>query len=322
VLSFLSGMCLVDKRFRLSNPLLTASLLTFAAVLADQLAAPSLHTSTPLWAMLALFLLVWRRGEIPLAKFLTSLRLTAWRVMLFLALHLALTLAARSFLAAPPVSLSGLTGSPEHPGWLLAALKLVVLLPTLVLFPLRAWRILALSYRPEFIAALVVLLTFFPRRAMDALWPWYGQVLGHVVYLLAWPLTPSLGYVQGLYPVITGPSLDVTILLGCSGFNGVELFDYLFGLVAFCDWNRLRKGRALIAYFAGILAMLLGNALRISSMVVFGNRGFAAQVLRFHVSAGSLFFSAAFLVYLPIVYRWMLVRRRVSPTPQPAPATD
>jgi exosortase/archaeosortase family protein len=317
-------MYAVAEKLRFSNPLLAALLLTFSAILADQFAATSLHTSTPLWAILALFLLVWRRGDTPLSSQLptATLRLNALRVALFLTLHLVLILTARSLSAASQASLPRLSGTIEDSSWLFAALKLVVLLPVLVLFPLRSWRTFALNYRAEFIAALVVLLTFFPRRAMDALWPWYGQVLGRVVYLLAWPLAPALGYIKGLYPVITGPSLDVTILLGCSGFNGVELFDYLFGLVAFCDWNRLSKGRALIAYFAGVLAMLFGNALRISSMVVFGNRGFADQVLRFHVSAGSLFFSAAFLVYLPIVYRWMLVRRRVSPARQPASAAD
>lgn len=305
----------MSLRFRFSDPLLTVSLLSFAAIVADQIAAPSLHTSTPLWATLTLFLLVWRRGGSSSAPAvpMTNFALNPWRVALFLILHFTLVLAARSILPASSASL---------PGWLFAALKLLVLLPALVLFPFRIWRTLAFTYESEFTAALTVLLTFFPRRAMDALWPWYGQVLGRVVYFLAWPLAPSLGYVKALYPVITGPSLDVTILLDCSGFNGVELFDYLFGLVVFCDWNRLRKGRTLVAYFAGILAMLIGNALRITSMVVFGNRGFANQVLRFHLSAGSFFFSAAFLVYLAIVYRWLLVRRGASRAPRPAPATD
>ena len=319
---------------RFSSPLLTTLLLTFAAVVADQFAAPSLRTSTPLWATLGLLLLVWRRGENvpppPLA--VASARLSAGRVLVFAALHLALILAARSLLTASPAALQaasptalpdalvgafpGLPGGADQPGWLLAALKLLVLLPAFVLFPLRVWRAFARIYRPEFIAALVVLLTFFPRRVMDALWPWYGQALGRFVYLLAWPLVPSIGYLKALFPTITGPHLDVTIVLACSGFNGVELFDYLFGFVAFCDWNRLRKGRTLIAYLAGTLAMLLGNALRIVSMVVFGNRGFANQVLLFHLSAGWLFFSATFLVYLSLIYRWILVR------PPPAPAAD
>jgi len=59
---------------------------------------------------------------------------------------------------------------------------------------------------------------------------------------------------------------------------------------------------------AGAAAMLLGNALRIVLMVVLGNRGLADSVERFHVSAGWMFFSAAFLVYLAVVYRWMLIR--------------
>ena len=169
------------------------------------------------------------------------------------------------------------------------------------------WRAFIATYKPEFIAALIVLFTFFPLRVIDAVWPWYGQVLGRFVYLVASPLVPSLGYIKAFFPTITGPDLDVTIILDCSGFNGVQLFDYLFGLVAVCDWNRLQKGRTLLAYFLGIVAMLLGNALRITAMVVFGNRGFSEQVRRFHLSAGWLFFSATFLVYLIFVYRRMLI---------------
>lgn len=280
--------------------LLFALLLTFVSTAFDQVLAPSLRTSTPLWAVFALLLLLWRRGlkvsgvpELP-----DSLRVSAVRVLVFLAAHAALVLVA--------IRLPGATSGLLHP-WGRTLLKLLVLVPTFWLFSLRLWKAFIATYKPEFIAALVVLFTFFPLRVIDAVWPWYGQALGRFVYLVATPLVPSLGYTNAFFPTITGPDLDVTIILDCSGFNGVQLFDYLFGLVTVCDWNRLQKGRTLLAYFVGILAMLLGNALRITAMVVFGNRGFSEQVRRLHLSAGWLFFSATFLVYLVFVYRWMLV---------------
>lgn len=279
--------------------LLFALVFTFSAIALDQLLAPALRTSTPLWAVFALFLLFWRRGpsvwgtsELP-----NSPRFSVWRVLLFFAAHAGLVLAASN--APGPLS------DPRH-AWVRTLLKLLVLVPTLSLFSLREWKDFLASYKPEFVAALVVLFTFFPLRVIGAVWPWYGQVLGRFVYSIARPLVPSLGYVNALFPTITGPDLDVTVILDCSGFNGVQLFDYLFGLVAVCDWNRLQKGRTLLAYFLGILAMLLGNALRITAMVVFGNHGFSEQVRRFHLSAGWLFFSVTFLVYLVFVYRWML----------------
>src|SRR5271168_3289785 len=220
-----------------SGSLPIAALLAFAAILIDQLAAPVLHTTAPVWAVLALLLLTWRRGSnsqdspIPQGNLFPS----RWRLLAFSALHLTLILAAGALAGASPSASSGalqnLTGSPGNPSWLLATIKLFVLLPALALFPARAWRSFAAVYRAEFLAALVALLTFFPARVMDTLWPWYGQVLGRFVYLLAWPLAPALGYVKAFFPTITGPDLDVTILLGCSGFNGVELFDYLFGFV-------------------------------------------------------------------------------------------
>jgi uncharacterized protein len=161
-------------------------------------------------------------------------------------------------------------------------------------------------YFPEAVAGLVVFLTFFPSRVLNTIWPWYGQGLGRFVHTLARIFVPKLAYLADSNPTLSGPELDVTIIPECSGISGLELFDYLFGVVALLDWNRLRKGRALLAYFAGLLAMLLGNAIRITSFVTFGNHGFAESVSRFQISVGWIFFSAVFLVYLSMTYSWML----------------
>jgi exosortase/archaeosortase family protein len=289
------------------RPVFLVLLLTLLAIVADQLAAPILRTSSPLWAAVCLLALVWRRGEFAARPASASLivRLSPLRLVIFAVLHVVLVFAARVWLHNSQQAMSSATLN----AWLLTALKFTVLLPTLVLLPLASWRILCAIYRPEFAAAFVVLVTYLPRRIMDTLWPWYGQLLGRFVFLLSWPFVHSLGYVKAWFPTLTGPALDVTILLACSGFDGIKLFDYLFGFVVLCDWNRLSKGRTLFAYFAGAAAMLLGNALRIVFMVVLGNRGFADFVVRFHLSAGWVFFSAAFLVYLSLVYRWMLLPR-------------
>ena len=206
-----------------------------------------------------------------------------------------------------------LAGRVTAGGTLLAGVKLCVLFPTLLLLPFAQWKKVVRLYAPEAIAGLVVLITFFPRRVLEALWPWYGQALGQFVFLLARFLVPGLGYLKDLDPTLTGPDLDVTIILDCSGINGLELFDILFSLVVISDWNRLCKSRTFFAYFAGLLAMLLGNALRITSFVVLGNHGFAQSVLRFHISAGWIFFSVVFLVYLCLTYRWMLNKRNTPP---------
>ena len=66
------------------------------------------------------------------------------------------------------------------------------------------------------------------------------------------------------------------------------------------------KKRALIAYVGGMGAILVSNALRIASLYVLGNRGFADSVARFHISAGWIFFTTVFLVYLALTYRWIL----------------
>ena len=283
--------------------LLLALLLTLAAIACDQYAAPVLHSSSPLWATAALLLVSWRRGGVsPSSESASSQTVSNWRIGAFLAAHVVIVAVAR----AASVELQPIAGTASLGGTLLALLKLGVLAPTLVLFSPAAWRRIAREFPAELIAAFVVLFTYFPRRVLESLWPWYGQVLGRFVFFIAGPLVTRLGYVRALNPTLTGRELDVTILPACSGINGIELFQMLFALLVFCDWNRLRKGRALFGYFAGLAFMLLGNALRITSLVVLGNHGLSELVSRFHISAGWIFFSLVFLVYLGISYRWML----------------
>ena len=282
-------------------------LLTLFVVAAEQFAVPILHSSSPLWATAACLVLVWRRGEpspgtdSELVRFSFSL----WRLAVFIAVHAALLLAARRFSGA----MQPVAGTVTILGAILAGAKLGVLAPTFLLLPLSGWKRLFSIYRAEIAAAFVVLLTYFPGRVIEELWPWYGQALGRFVYTLSSIFVNAIGYVGNLNPTLTGPDLDVTIILACSGINGIELFDYLFGAMAILDWNRLRKGRAFAGYFVGLFAMLLGNALRITALVVFGNRGFAQLVAHYHIAAGWIFFSVIFLLYLSMTYGWMLKKK-------------
>jgi exosortase/archaeosortase family protein len=229
-------------------------------------------------------------------------------------MHFAIVFFARSLSATFQVS----SGAGSIEGTLLAAGKLCVLAPTLILFPLATWKEIVGIYFPEAIAGVVVLLTFSPNRVLQSVWPWYGQGLGRFVYLVARVLVPGLAYLADLNPTLSGPELDVTIVPECSGINGLQLFDYLFAVVALVDWNRLKKYRAMWVYFAGLLAMLLGNAIRIISLVVLGNRGHSESVSRFHISAGWIFFSAVFLVYLSMTYGWMMSKRYAATEKQQA----
>jgi exosortase/archaeosortase family protein len=283
-------------------------LLALGAVAADQFVAPSIYSSSPLWAIAACLALVWRRGGAGFepAAGTEILDFSFARVGLFAVAHVLLVSAARILHG----TMEPIAGTVFVAGWLTAALKLSVLLPTLLLLPWARWRILSQVYSAEGIAALVVLFTFFPSRILATIWPWYGQALGRLVFVFSGFFVHGLTYNSALAPSLHGPVLDVTILLACSGIAGIELFDYLFALVVILDWNRLRKGPTLIAYFAGIAAMFAGNALRISTFVILGNRGFADAVARFHLSAGWIFFSLVFLAYLSFTYRKLLASPR------------
>ena len=293
--------------FQAPRFLLLVLFLTLFAIAADQFAASLLHSSSPLWATVACLALVWRRGEPPRSdssgavRFSFSLR----RLASFVGAHAALILVGRALSG----TMQPVAGTITILGALFAVAKLSVLAPTILLLPLSRWKELLSPYRAEIAAAFIVLLTYFPGRAIEELWPWYGQALGRFVYTFSRIFAHGIGFVGNSNPTLTGPDLDVTIILACSGINGIELFDYLFGAVAILDWNRLRKGRALAGYFLGLFAMLFGNALRITSLVVFGNRGFAELVAHYHIAAGWIFFSVVFLVYLSATYTWMLKKK-------------
>jgi len=281
-----------------------ASLLTLGACAADQFVAPVLYSTSPLWAAAVCTALVRRRGHTGFERLegAVDFGFSFERIALFVAAHALLVSSALLL----PTKLEQLAGTVSSTGWITAGLKLSVLMPTLLLLPRERWSIVARTYATESIAALIVLFTFFPGRILATIWPWYGQVLGRLVFFLSAFFVHGITYAAALTPTIHGPGLDVTILPGCSGISGIELFDYLFAFVALLDWNRLRKGRLLLAYFGGIAVMLAGNGLRIVSFVVLGNHGFAEIVARFHLTAGWIFFSVLFLVYLFLIYSKLL----------------
>ena len=74
------------------------------------------------------------------------------------------------------------------------------------------------------------------------------------------------------------------------------------------------KRRALIAYFAGLGVTLMANVLRISLLVIFGNRASTEWIMRQHVNAGWAVFTVAFLTFLTLTYNWMLQPKQALST--------
>jgi len=289
-----------------------AVVLTALALAMDYKGLPVLYNSSTLWATGVFLVLVYRGKDRPADEAgADALRLPSWgRLLAFGSLH-ALLLGVAS-LARTPLATAGLAYSLNATAT--AAAKFLVLVPTWVLFPASQWRLLWRRYHSELLAALVVLLTFFPYRLFMLAWPRYSAILGRLVYLGALPFVPGLEYLAAANPVVAGPKLWVEIAFYCSGIEGVYLFDYLFGLIVLMEWSRLNKRRALAGYGLGLAAILAANVLRIILMVVIGNLiSPAIGAGRFHVHAGWVFFSVAFLVFLRASYSWMLERPAKEP---------
>lgn len=285
------------------------ALLTFAAVCADAAFVPELNTVAPAVSSGLFFLLMLRhRSGRSQSSRVESRRVSVatWRVILFIAIHLAI-------IAVSLKSTSLWHGSHSASVSLfLAASKYLILLPTAVLLPAASWLDFGRAYRAEWVAAALAL-TFYPYRIFAMAWPWYGAALGQFVYILSHPFVSSISYVPALNPTILGPNLDVAIVFGCGGLQGIRLFQILFMLFVVVDWNGLNRRRAVAAYFGGLLVVLMTNVIRIALLLILGNTGLQSWVIEYHLTAGWVLFTLAFLAYLFVVYRWLLRPGKSAP---------
>jgi exosortase/archaeosortase family protein len=259
------------------------------------------NTITPIFSSGLLLILALRSSfSAPLPASSTTPSLATWRLVSFFGLHLVLIGTGLAF--------RDLWKGTHSAGFAtaLAASKYLILAPTAILLSRAQWRRFSRLYRGEWIAAIIALVSFFPLRILTMAWPWYGQVLGRSVFALAHLFLPGTQYVAALTPTLIGQNLEVTILFECGGLQAIKLFQILFTLVLVVDWNHLNRGRAVAAYFGGLAAMLIANALRITLLFVLGNTSLQHSVLEYHLTGGWIFFTLAFIMYLLVTYRWML----------------
>jgi len=279
-------------------------LLTFGALVVDYLLAPALYNGSTLWVA-GTFLVLLLRGkeEVGWLKMFGALRTEqSWRLLLFVFLHISLVLVGQAWASALHSASLTYTAS----GGAMALMKFLVLVPTFVLLPAATWKRIIRRFRSELVASGVVFFTFFPHRIFETIWPWYSRLLGIAVCGVTRWFVPSLVCSAGTIPAFSGPKLEVSIIFACSGLDSLRLFQLLFALIAAVEWKHLNKRRVLIAYFAGLGVTLMANVLRISLLVILGNRGFTEWIMQQHVNAGWAVFTLEFLTFLTLTYNWML----------------
>jgi exosortase/archaeosortase family protein len=223
--------------------------------------------------------------------------LTTSRVALFAGLHILLVAAA----ALSASSLKSATSSYSALSSLISVAKVLIVFPTLLLF----WSTSILRrYSSEFVAAIVVLFTFFPERYLQTIWPVYSRLLTQGLATFGGAFVPGtiLARTPSMFTV-TGPSLIMLVDFQCSGITGIELFQFLFGLVVIVEWNRLNKRRALICYFLGIVTYIAANFLRLVLLYIIGNRISRHPDLE---SLGWVLFALTFFAIMKVSYLWIV----------------
>jgi exosortase/archaeosortase family protein len=294
-------------------PILLIFSLNTIALFLDHLFVPALANIKPALISAFLLALLFRRTSTTSTAAQFPVVISRWRVAVFCSCHLAVILVTCTLGRVGLFDTGDVAVSAP-----IAAVKYLILLPTIVLLPLQDWCRLERLYRAEWIAATIALLTV-PSRLYTLLWPRYSSLLAHSIYAVAVPFVSGLRYVGGEFPTLTGPTLDTTITFACGGVLIVELFQLLFGMIVIVDWNELNLGRTLIGYFAGICLLLLANIFRIALLVIIGNRVSADLVVSQHLSAGWFVIAVTLVAYVMYVYPWMLNKEQArNYTPQVA----
>ena len=286
--------------FRISSRLF----LWFLAIVIDFFFAPALYNGSTIWMSATAMLMIYRAGQASGAERVAiEIPPAPARLVTFVAFNAAVVLLARHF-AGP---LEAAAASDALDAAARASLKFSVLLPAIALFPAKTWRGILSTFRPEWTASVIVLLTFFPYRLFHMIFPVYSQVIGKLAYWIERPFVPGTRYLGGPSPIILAPQLDLQIVFACSGLSALVLFDLIIALIAFLDWNELNRARLFAAYAIGSAAILAANILRIGLLVIIGNRISPAYATgEFHVNAGWLFFAAIYSFIVVGTYRWML----------------
>lgn len=285
-------------------------LLVFATICADYVIVPLLNTVAPALACGLLALLIVKRQsrtresdnravfELP----------SQWRITLFLVLNCALLVTARFW---QNDLRQGSLGTPI----ILGIAKYLILLPAVVLMPLKSWITFLRRYRRECLAALIALATFYPYRTLHFVWPWYSQWLSQGVFWFSRVFISGLQLVPGASPVLSGPALDVVVIPDCGGLQSVKLFQILFASLLILDWDYLNKLRTLGAYWGGLLLMLMLNVARISLLVIVGNKWDPVFIVHHHVILSTIFPAAFLGMFLWIGYEWLVTNVEDTSSP-------
>lgn len=115
----------------------------------------------------------------------------------------------------------------------------------------------------------------------------------------------------------------IKLFPACSGMEGVFLFMFLLSSVLLIDWQIFKKRSIIDLYLMGFIYMFMVNAMRISSLFLFGHYAWkpdashAMQLSRgvpihvFHTWVGWVVYLVAFFIFVSILYRYTVRRMQL-----------
>ncbi len=188
--------------------------------------------------------------------------------------------------------------------------SLVAVLQVLPFFPAYVFIAPSMSSRKwkELLFIFATLVFCFLTTVFEALYfkpiaPFVLKILTKLLLLFSWNV-----YANIRYTILSVDGFRVVIGPACAGFGYILLFTFFFVYLVFSlsREHNIRVLRMIIAFVLGLVAVFLLNVLRIFSLMLVGRMNPHFALTLFHSFVGSVYFFLFFLLYFPLLRRWIV----------------
>jgi len=137
-----------------------------------------------------------------------------------------------------------------------------------------------------------------------SLWPYFSVIVLKAVAILLKAIGANFRIIEPR-TIIVG-SFGAQIADACSGVYSIFLFTALYLFIAFVDWKKINKIKALILFIPAVAGAFLVNILRV--FLLFAVGGYFSKELAmglYHSYSGMIFFLLYFAIFWFLFYKWM-----------------
>lgn len=165
------------------------------------------------------------------------------------------------------------------------------------------------TFRNSIAATAIITYVFF-MGTVAILWQ-FGFIFSEITARIAHLLLSQTNSLTGLATGVGDPSLnygtyEVIIGAPCSGVESIALFLGISLLAFSYDWKRIKWKKSLIYFSFGLIGIFFVNVIRVSSLMIIGNKNKELANTLFHNNLGWVFFVIYAFLFLFLIYPKLL----------------